>query len=105
MDLQLETRQEGEVAVVAAAGEVDVFTAPGLDAAISAELGAGRSRIVVDLTGVTFLAMAAALGAGQGAVFGWVPRLAPSDKVGSVSGVVAAAGRIASSVCFTSASS
>jgi NNP family nitrate/nitrite transporter-like MFS transporter len=41
---------------------------------------------------VTFLAMAAALGAGQGAVFGWVPRLAPPDKVGSVSGVVAAAG-------------
>ena len=51
MDLQLETRQEGEVAVVAAAGEVDVFTAPGLDAAISAELSAGRPRIVVDLTG------------------------------------------------------
>jgi NNP family nitrate/nitrite transporter-like MFS transporter len=44
------------------------------------------------VTGVTFLAMAAALGAGQGAVFGWVPRLAPPDKVGSVSGVVAAAG-------------
>jgi len=44
------------------------------------------------VTGATFLAMAAALGAGQGAVFGWVPRLAPPDKVGSVSGVVAAAG-------------
>ena len=51
MDLQLETRQEGEVAVVAAAGEVDVFTAPGLDAAISAELAAGHPRLVVDLTG------------------------------------------------------
>ena len=55
MDLQLETRQEGEVAVVAAAGEVDVFTAPGLDAAISAGLAAGHPRLVVDLTGVTFL--------------------------------------------------
>jgi NNP family nitrate/nitrite transporter-like MFS transporter len=44
------------------------------------------------LTGATFLAMAAALGVGMGAVFGWVPRLAPADKVGSVSGVVAAAG-------------
>lgn len=44
------------------------------------------------VTGATFLAMAAALGAGQGAVFGWVPRLAPKDQVGSVSGVVAAAG-------------
>ena len=55
MDLQLETRQEGEVEVVAAAGEVDVFTAPGLDAAISAGLAAGHPRLVVDLTGVTFL--------------------------------------------------
>ena len=44
------------------------------------------------VTGATFLAMAAALGVGMGAVFGWVPRLAPPDKVGSVSGVVAAAG-------------
>lgn len=44
------------------------------------------------VTGAAFLTMAAALGIGMGAVFGWVPRLAPSDKVGSVSGVVAAAG-------------
>ena len=44
------------------------------------------------VTGITFLAMAAALGAGMGAVFGWVPRLAPPDKVGSISGLVAAAG-------------
>ncbi|MCW3158801.1 MFS transporter [Micropruina sonneratiae] len=44
------------------------------------------------VTGATFLAMAAALGVGMGSVFGWVPRLAPADKVGSVSGVVAAAG-------------
>ncbi len=44
------------------------------------------------VTGLAFLGMAAALGIGMGAVFGWVPRLAPPDKVGSVSGVVAAAG-------------
>ncbi len=44
------------------------------------------------VTGAAFLAMSAALGIGMGAVFGWVPRLAPPDKVGSVSGVVAAAG-------------
>lgn len=44
------------------------------------------------VTGAAFLGMAAALGLGQGAIFGWVPRLAPPDKVGSVSGVVAAAG-------------
>lgn len=44
------------------------------------------------LTGITFLIMAACLGLGQGSVFGWVPRIAPADKVGAVSGTVAAAG-------------
>lgn len=44
------------------------------------------------VTGVTFLLMAASLGLGQGSIFGWVPRVAPKDKVGAVSGTVAAAG-------------
>jgi len=44
------------------------------------------------LTGVTFLLMAAAMGLGMGAVFAWIGPLAPPDKVGSVSGVIAAAG-------------
>ena len=39
-----------------------------------------------------FLAMAAALGAGSGAVFALVAMAAPADKVGSVTGVVGAAG-------------
>jgi anti-sigma B factor antagonist len=55
MDLQLETRQEGDVAVIAAAGEVDVFTAPGLDSEITAQLADGRTRLVVDLSEVSFL--------------------------------------------------
>lgn len=41
---------------------------------------------------IAFLAMAAALGAGSGAVFALVAMLAPADKVGSVTGVVGAAG-------------
>ena len=41
---------------------------------------------------VAFLAMAAALGAGSGAVFALVAMAAPADKVGSVTGVVGAAG-------------
>ncbi|WP_420175880.1 MFS transporter [Luteococcus sp. OSA5] len=44
------------------------------------------------LTGITFLLMAACLGLGQGSIFGWVPRLSPKDKVGAISGTVAAAG-------------
>ena len=55
MDLQVETRHEGDVAVVAATGEVDVFTAPGLDTEITALLEQGTSRLVVDLSGVSFL--------------------------------------------------
>ncbi|MER6628399.1 MFS transporter [Streptomyces sp. NPDC000987] len=41
---------------------------------------------------VAFLAMAAALGAGSGAVFALVALLAPANMVGSVTGVVGAAG-------------
>ncbi len=43
-------------------------------------------------TGVTFIVMAAAMGLGMGAVFAWVGPSTPPDKVGAVSGVVAAAG-------------
>ncbi|MDC2958219.1 NarK/NasA family nitrate transporter [Streptomyces gilvifuscus] len=41
---------------------------------------------------IAFLAMAAALGAGSGAVFALVALLAPANKVGSVTGIVGAAG-------------
>lgn len=44
------------------------------------------------LTGVVFLLMAAAMGLGMGAVFAWVGPSTPPDKVGAVTGVVAAAG-------------
>jgi len=41
---------------------------------------------------IAFLSMAVALGAGAGATFALVAMLAPADKVGSVTGVVGAAG-------------
>ncbi|HEX4815451.1 MAG TPA: MFS transporter [Nonomuraea sp.] len=41
---------------------------------------------------VAFLSMAAALGAGSGATFALVAQIAPADKVGSVTGLVGAAG-------------
>jgi NNP family nitrate/nitrite transporter-like MFS transporter len=43
-------------------------------------------------TGLTFLAMAAALGFGTGGVFAWVGKQAPAGTVGAVTGVVSAAG-------------
>ncbi|MDF9276701.1 MFS transporter [Arthrobacter sp. EH-1B-1] len=42
--------------------------------------------------GLTFLAMAAALGLGAGGVFAWVGVLSPPEKVGAVAGIVSAAG-------------
>jgi MFS transporter, NNP family, nitrate/nitrite transporter len=41
---------------------------------------------------IAFLSMAAALGAGSGATFALVAQRAPANKVGSVTGVVGAAG-------------
>lgn len=55
MDLELATRSEGDVVVVAASGEVDVFTAPSLDAELVAQLDAGAARLVIDLSSVVFL--------------------------------------------------
>jgi NNP family nitrate/nitrite transporter-like MFS transporter len=65
----------GALAVVVAGAFVQAFS-PGL-------VPAGTAA---------FLAMAAALGAGSGAVFALVALVAPADKVGSVTGVVGAAG-------------
>jgi MFS transporter, NNP family, nitrate/nitrite transporter len=47
---------------------------------------------LVPLGTIAFLAMAAALGAGSGATFALVARLTPASRVGSVTGVVGAAG-------------
>ncbi|UNK71419.1 MFS transporter [Microbacterium sp. H1-D42] len=44
------------------------------------------------VTGAVFILMAAAMGLGMGAVFAWIGPSTPKDKVGAVSGVVAAAG-------------
>ncbi len=55
MDLRVETRQQGGASVVSAVGEVDVFSAPDLDAALEAALAGGSARLVVDLSGVSFL--------------------------------------------------
>lgn len=55
MDLDVSTREEGGRVVVAAIGEVDVFTAPALDAELTRLTHDGRTSIVVDLSRVDFL--------------------------------------------------
>jgi NNP family nitrate/nitrite transporter-like MFS transporter len=62
-------------AVVAAGAAVQAFTPP-----------------LMPLGTIAFLSMAAALGAGSGAVFALVALLTPGNKVGSVTGMVGAAG-------------
>jgi len=55
MDLKLRAHDIGEVAVLSATGEIDVFTAPDLDEEIARLVSEGRSTLVVDLSQVTFL--------------------------------------------------
>jgi len=60
--------------VVAVAGEIDLFTAPELKAAIGEALESGRVRIVVDLASTTFLDSTA-----LGVLIGAVKRLRSRD--------------------------
>jgi anti-sigma B factor antagonist len=62
--------------VVAVAGEIDLFTAPELKAALGEALESGRTRIVVDLTETTFLDSTA-----LGVLIGAVKRLRSRDGV------------------------
>jgi anti-sigma B factor antagonist len=48
-------RMEGKAHVVAVSGEVDLFTAPEFKQRVTAPIGAGIDRVVVDLTQTTFI--------------------------------------------------
>jgi anti-sigma B factor antagonist len=51
----IDQHERNGVPVLTVRGEIDLATAPALRSAIQSELAAGRSRITVDLLGVTFL--------------------------------------------------
>ena len=55
MNLLLESRESGPWMVVQPKGEIDLYTAPRLKEELSSLIEEGRSRIVVDLSGVEFL--------------------------------------------------
>lgn len=54
MSLTVHIQQHGEVAVVSVVGELDLVTAPRLQEHITDLLDRGRSRLVFDLTQVSF---------------------------------------------------
>lgn len=55
MDITTSDIEGGAGTVVAVTGELDVFTAPQLEAALQELISQGRADIVVDLSGVEFL--------------------------------------------------
>lgn len=65
---------DGDRHVVAVRGEIDLFTAPELKAALGEAIEAGRTRIVVDLSDTTFLDSTA-----LGVLIGTVKRLRSRD--------------------------
>lgn len=54
MELKVSSRSHGDHTVVTAGGEIDLYTAPRLQAEFTSALREGPSRIVVDLSGVEF---------------------------------------------------
>ena len=55
MELSVTTSRQGDVTIVSVAGEVDVYTAAQLRAALDEEVAAQHVQLVVDLDEVTFL--------------------------------------------------
>lgn len=55
VDLQIDVRSEGDWRVLDVRGEVDLYTSPQLRDAIGREVGEGTTRVLVDLSGVTFM--------------------------------------------------
>lgn len=55
MDISVATREEAGRSVLVVKGEVDVHTAPDLDAALTQVVEAGNYKLIVDLSAVDFL--------------------------------------------------
>lgn len=55
VDLDIDTRDEGTWRIVAVRGEVDLYTSPQLRSAIDRLVEDGAVRVLVDLSGVSFM--------------------------------------------------
>ncbi len=55
VELKVSSQPRGDQVIVTASGEIDLYTAPALQAELAAVLGGGHPvRVVVDLSGVEF---------------------------------------------------
>jgi anti-anti-sigma factor len=53
--LSIELEQDGEAVVIKPSGELDISTASVLDAALREAMDRGRSEVIVDLGGLSFI--------------------------------------------------
>ena len=56
--MEIKVTDVGGVRVIEISGRIDSLTAPSLDAKLTSELTAGKSRLVADMGGVTYLSSA-----------------------------------------------
>jgi anti-sigma B factor antagonist len=54
VELKVTTRSQGEHTVLSVTGEIDLYTAPTLQSELMAALGAGKTRLIVDMSRVDF---------------------------------------------------
>jgi anti-sigma B factor antagonist len=76
VDFVVQARNEGPWVVVEVQGEVDMFTAPKLRERLVATVDQGSYRIIVDLTGVSFMDST-----GLGTLVGSLKRVKEHDGV------------------------
>jgi len=55
VDLSIASADRGDVTVVHVGGEIDVYTAPLLRERLDEHISVGRSHLIVDLEGVSFM--------------------------------------------------
>lgn len=54
VELKVSTRTQGDHTIMSVTGEIDLYTAPGLQSELMTALSAGQVRLIVDMSGVDF---------------------------------------------------
>jgi anti-sigma B factor antagonist len=54
VELKVSTRSQGDHAIMSVTGEIDLYTAPGLQKELMTALGGDQVKLIVDMSGVDF---------------------------------------------------